>query len=369
MFLALRELRRTWRRFVLVALVVALVAVLSTVLTGLANGLVTDGISGLRALPLTNLAFQPGSDATFSRSTLGPSELRSWKKEPGAEVTPIGVSFVNAASEGGGPSIDLALFGVTPDSFLYRASPHDPMTGDNGAQRRLEGLVLSHELEEDGVKVGDLYRIGGTGESLPVIGFTFSGTYGHVPIAYTGLDLWQKSIYGSDPEGRYSALALRLPDGFDAGAADRRAGTTTLTKTEAYGGSPGFTAETTTMTLIRTFLLVISALIVGAFFTVLTIQRTRQIGLLKAMGASSSYVLKDGIGQITVVVVAATIAGALAGSGIIALLGRGDIPIELTVGGIAQGSLLLVVAGVAGSLFAFRRITRVEPAIALGVEQ
>lgn len=369
MFLALRELRRTWRRFVLVAMVVALVSVLSTVLTGLANGLVTDGISGLRALPLTHLAFAPGSDATFSRSTLGPEALESWKREPDVKATPIGVSFVNAAAVGGGPSIDLALFGVTSDSFLYRSAHRSSDPAGSGGPGPLNGLVLSRELEGQGVEVGDRYRLSGTGESLPVTGFTFSGTYGHVPIAYTDLGVWQESVYGSDPGGRYSAIALRLPSGFDIAAADRRAGTDTLTRTAAYQGSPGFTAETTTMTLIRTFLLVISALIVGAFFTVLTIQRTRQIGLLKAMGASSSYVLRDGIGQIAAVVVLATVAGALAGAGIIAILGRGDVPIELTVPGVVRSAGLLIASGVIGSLFAFRRVTRVEPAIALGVEQ
>src|SRR5690606_11328727 len=106
------------------------------------------------------------------------------------------------------------------------------------------------------------------------------------------LSIWQSALYGDDAKGRFSAIALRLPPDFDLAAADRRAGTETLTKEEAYSGSPGFSAETATMTLIRAFLLVISALIVGAFFTVLTVQRTRQIGLLKAMGASSSYVLR-----------------------------------------------------------------------------
>ena len=61
MFLAWRDLRRTWRRFLLVGLVVVLVAVLSTVLAGLADGLVRDGTSGLRALPYTHLALEPGS--------------------------------------------------------------------------------------------------------------------------------------------------------------------------------------------------------------------------------------------------------------------------------------------------------------------
>lgn len=368
MFLAMRELRRSWRRFVLVGMVVLLVATLSTVLTGLANGLVTDGISGLRALPLTHISFSPGAEATFSRSTLGREAKRSWQSEPGVEASPIGVSFVNASSEDDGPSIDLALFGIEAESFLFKEA-HPEAKHEAAGGGGLGGLVLSDELEEEGVRVGDLYRIDGTGTALPVVGFTFGGTYGHVPIAYTDLTTWRRALYGSDPEGRYSALALQVPEGFDLAAADRRAGTETLTKEEAYSGSPGFSAETATMTLIRAFLLVISALIVGAFFTVLTVQRTRQIGLLKAMGASSFYVLRDGIGQITVVVVLSTAAGALAGAAIIAVLSRGDIPIELSVSGLLTSAGLLVATGVVGSLSALRRITRVEPSIALGVER
>ena len=63
MFLAWLDLRRTWRRFVLVGVVAALVAVLSTVLAGLADGLVRDGTSGVRALPYTHLAMEAGAEA------------------------------------------------------------------------------------------------------------------------------------------------------------------------------------------------------------------------------------------------------------------------------------------------------------------
>jgi putative ABC transport system permease protein len=122
------------------------------------------------------------------------------------------------------------------------------------------------------------------------------------------------------------------------------------------------------MTLIRGFLLVISALVIGAFFTVLTVQRTRQIGLLKAMGATNGYILRDGIGQMTVLVGLATVAGVLVGGALVALLSQGDAPVELNVASIATVAVSLVVAGIIGSLVAFRRITQVEPAIALGVE-
>jgi putative ABC transport system permease protein len=144
------------------------------------------------------------------------------------------------------------------------------------------------------VRAGQRYRFAGSDVSLPVAGFTFAGSYGHVPIAYVPLERWRAIAYGGDPHGRYSAIALHVPESVDVAAVDRRAGTETRTKEQAYSGSPGFSAETATMTLIRAFLLAISALIVGAFFTVLIVQRTRQIGLLKALGASSGYVLRDG---------------------------------------------------------------------------
>lgn len=362
MFLALRDLRRGIRRFALLGVVIGLVALLSTILSGLATGLVTDGISGLRSLPLDHLAFEPGAKATFSRSTLGTEALQRFDETPGVRATPLGMSFANAKAVDGGPSLDVALFGVAPDSFLL------PRPDARAAIAGEPGLVLSEELRSQGVQVGDRYTIGGSDLELPVLGFTYAGTYGHAPIAFTSLDTWRTATYGDAADDRYSALALRVDGGVDLTALDRAAGTETLTKAAAYAGSPGYSAETATMDLIRGFLLVISALVIGAFFTVLTVQRTRQIGLLKAMGATNGYILRDGIGQMAVLVVLATAAGVAVGAALVALVARGDAPVELDPTGLATSAGALVLAGVLGSLVAFRRITRIEPAIALGVE-
>ena len=274
----------------------------------------------------------------------------------------MGASFANAAAADGGPSLDLALFGVAPGSFLVtRDDARAALTG-------APGLILASELEDEGVEVGDRYTFGGTDIELAVLGFTFAGTYGHAPIAFTSLETWQQIQYGSDADGRFSAVALAGGNTDQIDQAATAAGLDVLTKAEAYAGSPGFTAETTTMSLIRGFLLVISALVIGAFFTVLTVQRTRQIGLLKAMGASNAYILRDGIGQMTILVALATAAGVVAGAGLVAVVERGAAPVELDAGAITTVAVSLVVSGVLGSLVAFRRITQVEPAIALGVE-
>lgn len=361
MYLAVRDLRRNWRRFGLVGLVVGLVAVLSTVLSALATGLVSDGISGLRGLPLTHLAFEPGSGAVFTRSTLDARALEAWRATPGVEASPLGVAFVNAAPTTTGPRLDLALWGVPADSFLVaRPEARAALSGR-------PGLVLSDELEGQ-VEVGDRFTVAGSDLELPVLGFTYSGSYGHVPIAFTSLATWQELHYGDDARGRFSAVALRFDGPVDTSAVDRAAGTATRSKASAYSGSPGFSAETATMTMIRSFLVVISALIVGAFFTIWTVQRTRQIGLMKALGASNGYIVRDGVGQLALVVVFFTVVGSAAGALLAGVAGGGDVPIELTLTGTVTTGVILAVVGVLGSVVALRRITRVEPIVALGVE-
>ena len=126
MFLALRELRVGRARFGLVAAVVGLIAMMATLLSGLAVGLVDDGISGLRRLPLTDLAFQDGAGSVFSRSTLDDDNLTPWV-ESGLEVSPLGVTFLNARTDTS-DTIDIALFGVPADSFLApdAAGPRRP---------------------------------------------------------------------------------------------------------------------------------------------------------------------------------------------------------------------------------------------------
>ena len=356
MFLALRELVIGRARFGLVAAVVGLIALMATLLSGLAVGLVDDGISGVRRLPLTDLAFQDGADAVFSRSTLGHDNITPWT-ESGIEVSPLGVTFLNARTETSG-TIDIALFGVPADSFL---APDDQA---RDALAGPPGIVLSDSFEADGIKVGDELTIVGVDEVLPVLGFTYTGSYGHVDIAFSSLDTWQQLHYGDNANGRFSAIAINTDDTSSFAANDAAAGTNTMSKEASYAGSPGYSGETQTMTLIRVFLLAISSLVVGAFFVIWTVQRTQQIGLLKAIGASNLYVIRDAVGQLAIILVIATAIGALIGIGLGQLVGD-TIPFRLEAPSVLTTAAGLIGLGLLGSVVALRRIVNVEPIIAL----
>ncbi len=94
-------------------------------------------------------------------------------------------------------------------------------------------------------------------------------------------------------------------------------------------------------------------------------QRAGEIGILKALGASSGYVVRDAVGQMAVVLVIATVAGAAVALGIGQFVG-GAVPFRLSAGPILSSVGLLILLGLVGCLIAVRRITSVDPIIALG---
>jgi len=357
MFLALRDLWYARGRFVLVGLVIGLVALMATLLSGLANGLVDDGVSGLRSLPMTHLAFQPDANSTFSRSTLHAANLEPWVNADGVEASALGMSFFNARTDDG-TAFSMALFGVPPDSFMVPAGEaQDSLEGE-------PGLILSDHFRELGLVVGDEVTVVGADIRLPILGFTFAGSYGHVDIAFSTLETWQELMYGDRANGRFSAIAIKADESVDPAPIATAAETVVVTKVDAYQGSPGYAAEMQTMSLIRSFLLAVSALIVGAFFTVWTVQRTGEIGVLKALGASTSYVVRDALGQMAIVLGLSTVIGTLLGVGLGQFAGS-SVPFRLEAGPILSSVVLLIGFGLLGCLIAIRRIAAVDPIVAL----
>ena len=368
MFVGLRDLRHAWGRFVLMGSVIALVAVLTVLLTGLSTGLVNSGISGLRAMPLTHLAFEPKTDSTFSQSTLDAKTIRSLGRQPGIRAEPLGLTLFNA-KDADGMSFSIALAGIEPGGFMANG-----LAGGSGLGRAPSDVIISRGIASDGVQVGDRIRLDRAGVTLQVSGIAPTATYGHVDLVYASIARWRQATYGRvtggalppSAQGLASAAALQVRPGVDVAAVGSRLGADIVTKQQAYAGSPGYSAETATMSLIIDFLYVIAALIVGAFFTVWTIQRKADIGLLKALGASNGAVLRDALGQVAVVMIIATGIGALVGSGIGGLIPGGRIPFELQSGATVTAAAILAVAGMIGSLVTVRRIAAIDPIIALG---
>ncbi|MER6097724.1 ABC transporter permease [Streptomyces sp. NPDC001728] len=385
MFLALLELRAARGRFLLMGSVVVLVSALVGIVSGFTTGLGDDTVSALRKLPATHVAFAAGSDSDqFARSLVDARTATGWSREKGAEATPIGVTITRGTTDRG-TEVDLAAFGIVPGAFTDPGAdagkPLDP--------GRPQGVVISRQLLNEGVHVGDTLVIDRLGIRLDVVGSTGRSSYGHVPAAYVTTDMWRQIRFttpgapGTPSSGtasaaagagsptlpvQYSAIALRLPDGTDAAAisaADRRHDTTTVPLETAFTAAPGYDGERLTMSSIQTFLFLIAPLVVGAFFAVWTVQRTPELALLRAMGASRRRLLGHTLTQAAVVVATGTAVGAALAAALGLLVGE-KVPFSLPAGTLTTTMLSVALVGLAGSALTLRRVTTVDPMTMLG---
>ncbi|MGH3443816.1 MAG: FtsX-like permease family protein, partial [Nocardioidaceae bacterium] len=191
--------------------------------------------------------------------------------------------------------------------------------------------------------------------------FTVAATRGdasfsHVPVVWTTLSDWQR-LTGAAGEATVVALsgpAPALPAGYDA-----RSISASLSAIGSY------TSEHTSLLMIRGFLLAISALVVGAFFTVWTIQRSGDIAVLKALGASTRTLLRDALGQAGVILALGSLVGAAIATGAGAFAGSA-VPFSLDPMTLAGPVLLLAALGLVGAALAVRRVTSIDPLTALG---
>ena len=126
-----------------------------------------------------------------------------------------------------------------------------------------------------------------------------------------------------------------------------------------------FRSEVGSLGLMIVMLFGVSALVVGAFFTVWTLQRADDIAVLKALGASDASLVGDALGQALVVLAA----GVGVGIGLVSVLGtlaNGVLPFLLSPLTTLLPAAVMVVLGLAGAAVALRTVTKADPLTALG---
>src|SRR6185312_15695308 len=106
-----------------------------------------------------------------------------------------------------------------------------------------------------------------------------------------------------------TVIALTTTSGADIQAADDVAGTRTVSTDDSLSAIGSYTSENGSLQLMRGFLFAISALVIGAFFTVWTIQRSGDVAVLKALGAPTRNLLADALGQALVLLTGGTLLG------------------------------------------------------------
>ncbi|MER7622038.1 ABC transporter permease [Streptomyces sp. NPDC126503] len=370
MFVAWRDLRFARGRFALMGAVIVLITLLVGLLSGLTAGLARENVSAITGLPADRLAFTapaPGQEVSFARSAVTGEQWRRWAERPGVtRAAPLGIRTADARA--GDRAAAVSAFGTEPGAGLA--------PGPVAAGRAVLSTSAAVELD---VTAGDAVRVGPL--ELTVAAVAGDASYSHTPVVWTSLADWQRlgadgtgpggtGAGGTGPAGRGSAeratVVVLAGAGADWAAGDAALGTRARTVDEALTAIGSYQAENGSLQMMRGFLFAISALVIGAFFTVWTIQRGGDVAVLKALGASTPYLLKDALGQAVLMLTAGTLTGTALAAGAGALIAGGDVPFVLEPLTVLGPAAVITVLGILGAALSVRRITAVDPLAALG---
>jgi lipoprotein-releasing system permease protein len=279
----------------------------------------------------------------------------------------------------GAATRSIALRGIEPASF-------DRVTPVAGRMRsgrfRVDGFsaVIGVELAEElGLRVGDRLRL--STAAAPGTAFTVSGVFDlgnrdvngrwvfvSLPAAQTLLDL----------AGGVSTIELRIERVFDAEATARGLEARTGLEAESWMERNqqllvALRSQSSSSVMIQVFVVVAVALGIASVLGISVVQKSREIGILRAMGAGAGQVTRVFLVQGLFVGLAGAAAGCALGAGL-ALLFQGLVtspdgsplfPVDLSPSLFLRAAGVAVTTGLLAAVAPARRAARLDPATVL----
>lgn len=360
MNLPLLELRRQPGRFVVATVVLGFLATLLLFLGGLLDGLYLGSTGAIRAQNADVFVYSESARDSFLRSRITAEQREAVESAPGVQdVGGLGFVLLGAVIPGEADLADVAVAGYELPPKGVPAPPNDG-----------EGIADSR-LQDAGASLGDTLLVGPQRSPITIIGFVDDSSYLLQSTIWVSLSTWRSVQNVNRPDAAVGdtvvqALAVRgtgdLVTSIDT-ATD--GDTKSLTKPEAVLSLPGVKQQKDTFNQIIYSTLAVVLAVVGLFFSLLTLERLGLYGVLKAIGATTRRLFVGVVLQAVVVAVIAFAAGSILALFATAAL-PASIPLQLTPARFVSTFIGLLVAAVLGSAISLRRVTKVDPASAIG---
>ena len=364
MFLALREIRHQPTRFALIVAVITLVAYLTFFLSALASGLAHSYRAAVDSWDVSSVVLTEASNSNISASRFSADQVTAATQAgtaDGARTASLIALAGVAQSEDATTKSDIYAFGIDLDGVLSPAVSEGSAITDPSSQ-----VLLDDSLTAEGWGVGDTLTLAGSDHVWTVAGLTHDLTFQAAPILTMDAD----ALVQDGPTSLSPAVNAVVTTA-DLAAADEAttdiladAGLVALTSDAFIETLPGYSAQVLTFTLMIGSLVLITAFVLGIFLYVLTLQKRPVLGVLKARGVSTRYLITSGAAQATLL--AAT--GVLIGLALTLLSGLAlpdEVPFRLNLGLDAAITAAFILFSVLGGLISVHIASGIDPVEAI----
>lgn len=370
MYLAIREMKFAKARYLLISTIMVLVAFLVLFVTGLAQGLAYDNAASIKNMDATHFILEQDSNHRFTRSAVNESQLQiaaSIVGEQNAES--IGLKMATVVPDGMTAKIDVAFFAVDPEGWLAPSKPSEPLF----AAPKNKSVFVDRKMLKHGVEIGTLLRDQQTGIELTVEGFVQNESFSHAPVVFVSGEAWAElqalTQSGQDHSGSngltYNAIAVKEVNENADALKGALPGTELIAKSDAVSAIPGYREEQGSLLMMIGFLFVISAFVLAVFFYVITIQKTSQFGILKAIGAENAYLAKSVASQVLLLSLSSLVVSVL----LVRLFESAlpdSMPFLLELPTLLLTCLAFLAMSLAGSLLSVWKVAKIDALDAIG---
>lgn len=371
MYLAIREMRFAKARYTLIATIMVLVAFLVLFVTGLAQGLAYDNAASVKNMAATHFVLEKDSNHRFTRSQVDQNQLEKAGLIVGEEnAEPLGVKMTTVVPSGDTVKIDVTLLAVNLDGWLAPT-----ITEGSPISDQTKGHVLvDQKLSDSGAKIGTVIVDQASGTKWTVSGFVKNESFSHTPAVFLNKQDWfnlqaqttlTRQGTASAENHVYNAIAIKASKEKVKELQAALPNTEVIKKSEAVSAIPGYKEEQGSLMMMIGFLFVISAFVLAVFFYVITIQKTSQFGILKAIGTRTAYLARSVTLQVLVLSVGSMVISVLLVQ-LFEVVLPSSMPFQLGFSTLALTCLSFVTMSLVGSLFSVWKVAKIDALDAIG---
>ena len=323
MNLAWKEIKFYKFRFILIMFIIFLMAIMVLFISGLAQGLARENISIFDQIKGNQFVVQKMKEPQLEKSILSRSKQDDISK-----------------------IIDEKPFKMAGKTFKI-----------NGNEENV--MAINEKLNAECLYSDDKVKAKGDDTTYKVVGTLKNTMYSHSNIVMMDQSKIEQS---SNVATFYVTNQLSKSD---KNKINHIKGVQTATTDDITSNIASYKAEQTPLNMMIISLYVITAIVLSAFFYVMTIQKTSEIGILKAIGITTKHLLTSLILQISMI----TFIGVAIAEVVILLISKilpVSMPFHIDMHNIIIVLVVFMIVGLIGTSLSFIKLIKIDPIEAIG---
>ena len=360
MKLAWKELVYGKKKYILIELLIVLLMFMVLFLSGLAEGLGRAVISGIDNMDADYFLLNDSAEDLITVSNLDTSVYEQLESQTDAELAVLDIQRMYLSKQGDEEKLNITYFAIEAGSFLEPVAAEGGQLADSQAENP---ILLDDDFALEGIKVGDIVIDSSTGLEFTVTGFAKEQMYGHTSVGFITTDTYteMRTLLNPMYEKEYHAIALRGGNVENINLD----GTECIAKADIIENIPSYKAEHLTITMIVWVLVVVSVTIIGVFYYILTLQKRRQFGIMKAIGMGMGRLAGVVASQVCIIAVCGAVVANLLTFAMAAALPE-TMPFYLKGGSACLVTIAFILISIVSSLISILNISRVDPMKVIG---